>query len=875
MLNFNLDKKNEIFEQALEQSSISLLVIDLDGTIVYLNKIILKKTGYFEGEVIGENMNIFRTVHHDDKFYDDLLKTIRKGNIWSGEICSKRKNGDENWESVTFSPIKDNLGIITFFLYTGKEIDFRNKSEGEYVFNESRFCSFFSKSNAKILIFDPDMVKIIEANEAALNFYGYTIKELSELNLKSEFIGFIEVLQAEILNKNAKHKNVYAQKHRLKDGDFHDVEVIPTIMDFNSKVLVYIIIQDVAQRKKAIEALKESESKKLALLKIMPDLIFVLNRKGEFVDVYSGQPDRIEIPPQKLLGKRCEQVFPEGLSSTIKEKLEIAIRTREVQSFEHRYKRDLRNYIFEEIRIISTGNNEVLVIIRDITEGKQAQLRLKKAMEEAREANNVKSTFIANISHEIRTPINSILGFSDLLAAELKTESHLKNIESIKSSSKTLLNLINDILDLSKIEAGKMTVKYHDVKLLNIAKEIENIFSLKVAAKNIKYITNVDKTVPDVIRFDEMRLKQILMNLVSNAIKFTDDGTINMDIRVTSRYSMEYVEYVDLKIEVEDTGIGIKKENQEMIFDAFKQQDEQDAKKYGGTGLGLTITKRLVELLNGQMEVISEFGKGSKFTLFFPGAEVSKHGYVDTKKSDNIKIGEYIFKQACILVTDYDKNNRDFICNMFKYSNMEFLLAENGQQAINLIKSKKPDLALLDIRMPNLDGLEVAKYIKTNKNLKDITTIGVSALPLTYNSDIRCVYLDDFVYKPLKVSMLLRKLMKFLEIADNNLNTPKEGRFTKKLTLEGELLKRFNSTRNTEIQPAINRVSNTSSFRDYENFGKILVRVGEELEIARLTTIGTAINQAVRTFDLESLAKLVSDYKLFEKKILNISNEKN
>lgn len=872
MVDFKLDNKLRVFEQALEQNVLSLIVTDVNGIIVYVNNTFTSITGYTENDAIGKELMSFFD-EEDEETVSSVRKAILSGLTWTAEVKNWKKSGEEYWESVTISLYDDKDGNHQYFICTKKEITARSKSEWEYVFNESRFRSFFSKSNAKILIFDPDSFKIIEANEAALNFYGYTIEEFGELDLKSEFIGFSEALQTEIHDRDTARKNVYAQKHRLKSGEFHTVEVFSALMEFKNKKLIYIIVQDISQRKKAIEALRESESKKLALLKIMPDLIFVLNKEGEFVDVYTDQPDRIGIPPQRLLGKRCEQVFPEELSMTIKEKLDIAIKTREVQSFEYRYKRDLRRYIFEEIRIISTGDNEVLVIMRDITEGKQAQLRLKKAMEEAREANSVKSAFLANISHEIRTPINSILGFSDLLAAELKTESQQKNIESIKNSSKTLLNLINDILDLSKIEAGKMTVKYHDVKLSSIAEEIENIFSLKVIQKDLRYITKIDKSVPDVIRFDEMRLKQILMNLVSNAIKFTDAGTVRVEINAIKKYNREYVEYIDLQISIEDTGIGIKKENLDLIFEAFKQQDEQDARKYGGTGLGLTITKRLVKLLKGQLEVVSELGTGSKFTLYFPEVEVSRHGYVDTKKSDNIKIGQYIFKPACILIADEDKNNREVIRNIFRFSNMEFLLAKNGKHAIKLIKSKKPDLALLDMHMSEIDGLEVAKYIKTNSNFKDITTIGVSATPLTYNSDIRSVYLDDFVSKPVNLNMLLRKLVKFLEIEDDVITSVMDGKAVKNLILKGELLKCFISARNNEIQPAIIRMSNTSSFRDYENFGKVLVRIGEELEITRLSLIGSAINQAVKTFDLESLAKLIADYKIFEKKILKKSNE--
>jgi response regulator RpfG family c-di-GMP phosphodiesterase len=181
---------------------------------------------------------------------------------------------------------------------------------------------------------------------------------------------------------------------------------------------------------------------------------------------------------------------------------------------------------------------------------------------------------------------------------------------------------------------------------------------------------------------------------------------------------------------------------------------------------------------------------------------------------------------------------------------------------------------LLDIQMPSIDGLEIAKYIKTNKKLKNITTIGLSAFPLTYNSDFRSVYLDDFVPKPLNINLLLRKMVKFLEIADDIIKskTDKKLPYGKSL-IEEELLKKFDEARIEIIKPALRQMSNSSSFRDYESFGKTLKRVGEEVQISRLTLLGTAIIEAVKTFDLESLAKLVADYKLFEKKLLNKTNE--
>jgi hypothetical protein len=306
----------------------------------------------------------------------------------------------------------------------------------------------------------------------------------------------------------------------------------------------------------------------------------------------------------------------------------------------------------------------------DITERVMVLEELKKAKIAAEEANNAKSEFLANISHEIRTPLNSVLGFTELLEGLTIDASQIKYLNSIKASGKNLMILINDLLDLSKIEAGKMTLHYSLFDIRRLLDEIRNVFSLRIAIKGIGYQEVLDKDFPSAIRFDEARLRQILINLVGNAVKFTHEGEITLKIRAYSKKATSSEPNMKLEIKVMDTGIGIPENSFKLIFESFKQHSQLNSRKYGGTGLGLAITRRLVEAMNGKIRLESELGKGTTFTLSFPNIEYSD-------SPSNSYVSELLFNAP-----DWKKTSTVPTANEDKHD--MYLL--DGQVDLNFIK---------------------------------------------------------------------------------------------------------------------------------------------------------------------------------------------
>jgi len=400
----------------------------------------------------------------------------------------------------------------------------------------------------------------------------------------------------------------------------------------------------------------------------------------------------------------------------------------------------------------------------DITERKQKE-QAEREREAAEAANKSKSEFLASMSHEIRTPMNAIFGFTELLEDQMENPIQKQYLSAIASSGKTLLSLINDILDLSKIEAGKLEIQINDVNPRTLFTEIEHIFSIKVKEKGLDLILHIDSSIPETLALDEVRIRQILFNLVGNAVKFTESGHI--EVALTQDKSKETKEGLHLIFKVADTGIGIPETQKALIFDAFKQTEGQSQAKYGGTGLGLAITKRLVEMMGGAITVESESGKGSAFSFFIP--DVCPGQFVDEPiEAEAFDIESVIFNKGMLLIVDDDPDTRSLFRGYLSHQNIDIIEAENGQEGIDMARLYQVDLILMDLRMPVMNGFEAIKIIKSDESIKDTPIVIVTASVMKDSeTNILSSGCDGYLKKPVRKKDLITEIMKFISYSSS------------------------------------------------------------------------------------------------------------
>jgi signal transduction histidine kinase/DNA-binding NarL/FixJ family response regulator len=488
---------------------------------------------------------------------------------------------------------------------------------------------------------------------------------------------------------------------------------------------------------------------------------------------------------------------------------------------------------------------------------REANEMLQAAKDAAESASLAKSEFLANMSHEIRTPMNTVLGFTDLLKSSIIDKRQKSYLEAISSSGKGLLTLINGILDLSKIEAGKMELEYEPVNLHAVLEEIRNIFALQTQEKKIEFTIALAPDIPDRLMLDEVRLKQILFNLIGNAIKFTEKGYVR--VRVEKRGDLRQAADIGLIITVEDSGIGIPAQFHEAIFEAFKQKDGQSTKRFGGTGLGLSITKRLVEMMGGNIEVRSKENQGSQFRLL-----LSRVLLAESPAEADIEVvfdpEKIAFEPDSVLVADDVATNRLLLKEFLRSTKLTAIEAENGEDAVHLAKEHHPAVILMDLRMPVIDGIEAMKRIRADDDTRSIPVVALTASGMKEDQTrIMQEGFSGFLTKPISKTALFRELCRFIgyceleqvlsrqpdsapEMANLRLAAKAVG------LLEGEYMQTWKKIRKNLFFDAIGE------------FGHRIGELGTAYALVNLTQYGEELSTHAENFDVEKMNATLNAY---------------
>ncbi len=518
------------------------------------------------------------------------------------------------------------------------------------------------------------------------------------------------------------------------------------------------------------------------------------------------------------------------------------------------YYHDVRKPSESDFKLIENVASLATIAI----EQKNHELNLLKAKEVAEYANQAKSKFLSNMSHEIRTPLNAVIGFSDILSTMITDKEQNNYISSIKTAGKSLLTLINDILDLSKIEAGMLEIKYRPLNLRVILNDIKQIFELETSKKNIDFIVHIDENLPKQLMLDETRLRQILLNITGNAIKFTEKGYIILSAKKLNERQQNRL---DLLIRVEDTGIGMLKDDLDKIFGSFIQLCSPNSTEYEGTGLGLSISKKLTEAMNGNISVKSSKGEGSTFEMVFKDVEgglYNEHGLV---VNDVVSVNEIEFNKSKVLVVDNVESNRNYLSALLKKVNLQVLVANNGEEALHLIDESKPELIIMDIRMPVMDGIETTLKIKENESSKDIPIIALTASAIT--DDRNVIFengFDGYLTKPVKPDQLLAELSHFL---DHTIK--KESNVTNNHLLNNNVIngieKSLELTLNLkeEIIPSCLHLKKVMVISRVSRLGERLIELGREYKVNPLTLYGEELLEDVKIFDIIRIEEKIKE----------------
>jgi PAS domain S-box-containing protein len=503
----------------------------------------------------------------------------------------------------------------------------------------------------------------------------------------------------------------------------------------------------------------------------------------------------------------------------------------------------------------------------DITEQKKSEESLKSASIEADKANRMKSEFLANMSHEIRTPLNAIVGFSTIL--QEKTGGNKLFIEylgNIIQSSKVLLSLINDILDLSKVEAGRMAITYSPVNIQSLLKEILSIFSMKAYEKGITLIISNTKDLPGSLITDEKYLRQIFFNLIGNAVKFTQVGSVEIGIAIIPKKEGSKI---DFQISIKDSGIGIPESEIQNIFEPFVQVARQTRNKFGGTGLGLSITRRLVELLGGTISAKSEIGKGSIFTVSLFDIEIGALKSEEEIISSRDWLKKIQFKNPKILMAEDVLSNRQVIKLYLEQFNISLVLVENGEDCVNLARKIYPDLILMDMQMPVMDGYTAAKLIKADEKLKHIPVIALTASGIGEEKERFAEIVDSFLLKPVYKYDLLELLTKYLPYELEAENAPAEKQiksYSAFVKVEHPLSAETKLELCQKYLPTSLKLQQTLNFDNLIAFEKDLEVFSNEQDIAQLKMYCLELMDSIETFNTDKIYTTLNEISDFIKK---------
>ena len=786
--------KEEVFYRVFQSNPTPMAISRFeDAKYVDVNKAFLDFLEYKPEEVINHTSNelqLFLDIIQSDKFLSKLAKLNK---VRDFEV--KMKTGLGATKEVLFTAetikIHDEIFLLTIY----NDVTSRKKSEQELKLKSAYLEQLIEQSPEAIALCDNDgYVETI--NKEFTKLFGYSSKESVGKQLDGLIAPGKSNKEAGEITKKVQKGQIIAieTKRRHKKGNEIDVSLLatPIIVD-NKKVGQYGIYRDISEKKKAeaIQRMAQNISDVVLTTDNLQELFAVIRNeisawidtKNFFIALYNKERDTLSLPffedekdkfdefpagktltgfvirtNKPLLAKEADikrlekEREIELVGTTSKVWLGVPLKTDDgtigaicLQSYESE-----DAYTNEDLGILEFVANQAALAINKLKNEED----LKKARQVAEEAAQAKQQFLSTMSHEIRTPLNAILGMTYLLLQEDPKKEQLEFLNSLKFSGDNLMTLINDILDFNKIESGNIFFEEADFNLKELIHGIRQSFRFRTEEKGIKLKVLIDSELPEVVGGDAARLNQVLTNLIGNAIKFTETGSITINVLVMNSGKKK----IELEFAVVDTGIGIPEDKQKIIFDSFKQASINTTRKFGGTGLGLAICKRLIELQGRKLEVESKVGKGSKFffTLEF---NKSKRKSLKPEYTGEEKFDQLVGKK--VLLAEDNEINTIVAQKILTRWGIDVEAVTNGLEVIEKVNKHDFDVILMDLHMPEMDGFEATKILRKSDQDK-IRNVPVIALTASVMSDvqnkIKKADFNDYILKPFNPTELYNKI---------------------------------------------------------------------------------------------------------------------
>jgi PAS domain S-box-containing protein len=780
-----LQERERFLQTVLDSFPLAVFWKDRQSVLLGCNQLFAKTSGLESPlDVIGKsNFDFSYTEEEAHKYTLDDRSVMESGLSKIGlEETITLANGQTNWVETNKIPLKDSLGEVVGIVGTFQDISDRKKAETALL-ESQRFLQLILDTFPLFVFWKDRQSVYLGCNQNFATAAG--LSQSSEIIGKTDYDMPWGESDAEkyrnddqqvITSSNAKLNIIETQYQANGQIIWLETNKIP-LLDLQGDVIgVLGTYQNISDRKIAEEALAESEAFNRQLVEEFPIGLASCRMDGQLMFVNGAYAKILGRTIEETLSLTYWDITPSKYAEQEAEQLKL------IQT-EGRYGPYEKEYIHKDghlvpvllsgIMILQNGEFMIWSSVQDISDRKESEAKLQLANQELMRATRLKDEFLANMSHELRTPLNSILGMNEGLQDEIFgsiNERQLQALKTIENSSTHLLALINDILDIAKIEAGQVTLNLAIANIENLCSSSLSFVRQQALTKRIQLISKIPKNLPEII-IDERRIRQVLINLLNNAVKFTPEGgTVSLEVSEVrlDRSTTNLTALTYLKIAVIDTGIGISAENIQKLFQPFIQVDSALNRQYNGTGLGLALVKKLVELHGGNVELTSELGVGSCFAIAFPlniakpaSRRQSEHDLSGQSPTSQIQTERIIL--PLILLAEDNKANIASFTSYLEAKGYRILLATDGQQAIDLAQAHHPDLILMDIQMPVMDGIESIKQIRNNPNLVNTPIIALTALAMEGDRE-RCLEVgaNDYLTKPVKLKSLDQMMQTWL-----------------------------------------------------------------------------------------------------------------